>query len=110
ITRDRRWHLMFAGDVANVLPIVRRARAELEVRRSPYRRELVEGAFVGAYKDYREHLVNDGVLGIYNIDLSAWGRTGLKRFGPKEFSRINQHVESVRVGVDFIIYGYDDLN
>src|SRR5579871_6417267 len=60
IRLDRRWHTMFSGDVPNVLPMIRRARRELFVRRPPYRLEQVERACIQAYKDYREQLVNDG--------------------------------------------------
>jgi len=109
ITADRRWHCMFAGAVSNVLPIMRRARREIGLRRPPHRLELVERACVKAYQDYREQLVNDQVLSIYGIDLATYRREGLNLSG-QECARINGLIENVQVGVDFIIYGYDDLN
>jgi hypothetical protein len=109
ITLDRRWHTMFSGDVPNVLPVIRRARRELIIRRPPYRLEQVERACVQAYKEYREQLVNDGILGSYGIDLTTYRREGLN-FGENACARINSLIENVRVGIQLIIYGYDDLN
>jgi hypothetical protein len=109
VSLDRRWHCMFAGDVPHVLPIVRRVRKELSPRRAPHRLDLIDDAFRKAYQDYRVQLVNDRVLSIYGITLDAYRQGGL-RFRPKEQARINSQIEDVRVGVDFIVYGYDDLN
>ncbi len=109
VTRDRRWHSMFAGEVSNVLPIIRRARRDLDLRRPPHRLEQVERACVQAYKNHREQLINDGILSIYGIDLATYRREGIN-FGAEECARINSLIEGVQVGVDFIVYGYDDLN
>lgn len=109
LTVDLRWHCMFSGSVSNVLPIVRRARKEIGFRQGPHRLELVERSLVQAYQDHREQLVNDGILSIYKMDLATYRRKGLK-FPPDECARINRLIEEVQVGVDFIIYGYDDLN
>jgi hypothetical protein len=109
VTLDRRWECMFAGAVSNVLPIVRRVRKELRIRRPPYRLELVERAFIGAYHSYREQLVNDGILSVYGTDLDTFRREGLN-FGAKKCASIISQIDNVRIGVEFIVYGYDDMN
>jgi hypothetical protein len=100
---------MFAGDVASVMPLVRIVRKDLGVRRPPYRYEQIERAWVSAFQDYREQLVNDRILSVYKTDLVSYQRKALK-FGPKELTRINRRIERVRIGVQFVVYGYDDLN
>lgn len=109
VSYDRRWHCMFAGDVSSVLPLVRLVRNELAVRRPPYRLEQIERAWVKAFQDYRAQLVNDGILSAYGTDLATYRKEGLN-FGAKQCARINQLIETVSIGVEFIIYGYDDLN
>ena len=109
VSYDRRWHCLFAGDVARVMPLLRLVRSELSVRRPPYRYELIERAWMKAFQDYREQLVNDGILSVYGIDLATYRREGLN-FGATECARINQLIENLRIGVDFIVYGYDDIN
>lgn len=109
ISYDRRWHCMFAGDVARVMPLVRLVRKDLGVRRPPYRYEQIERAWIRAFQDYREQLVNDRILSVYKTDLASYQQKALK-FGPKECARINRRIERSRIGVQFIVYGYDDLN
>jgi hypothetical protein len=110
LTSDRRWHAMFAAArVSDVLPIIRRARHELSLRRPPHRLELVERACTHAYQNYREQLVDDTILSIYKTDLATYRQTGLN-FGAKECARLNNLIENLRVGSEFIIYGYDDMN
>ena len=92
-----------------VLPIIRRVRADLGSRRPSYRLELVERACIQAYQAHREQLVNDRILSTYGTDLETYRGEGVN-FGAQECARINSRIESVEVGVDFIIYGYDDLN
>jgi hypothetical protein len=109
ISYDRRWHCMFAGPIACVMPLVRLVRKDLGMRRPPYRYEQIERAWMKAFQDYREQLVNDRVLSVYKTDLVGYQQKALK-FGAKELARINRRIERVKLGVDFIVYGYDDLN
>jgi hypothetical protein len=108
VTLDRRWHCMFAGDVPHVMPVVRRARNELSRRRPPHRLDLVESAFRKGYQDYRTQLADDQ-LSIYGLDLAAYRRGGLNVSARKR-AQIDSLIENIRVNVDFIVYGYDDLN
>jgi hypothetical protein len=109
VSYDRRWHCMFAGDVSRVLPLIRLVRNDLAVRRPPYRLEQIERAWVKAFQDYRRQLVNDGILSAYGTDLDTYRKEGVN-FGPRECARINQTIENVSIGVEFIVYGFDDLN
>jgi hypothetical protein len=109
VSLDRRWHCMFAGDVSRVMPLVRIIRKDLGLRRPPYRYEQIERAWVQAFHEYREQLVNDRVLSVYKTDLISYQQKALK-FGPKELAKINRRIDKVKLGVSFIVYGYDDLN
>jgi hypothetical protein len=110
LTYDGRWHTMFAADpVANVLPVVRRARQELRHYRPPHRLDLVERACVRAYQAQRVQIINDTILSMYGIDLQEY-RSGALKFHSKEIERLNFEIEHVMVGLELIVFGYDDLN
>jgi len=110
LTWDGRWHTMFAASpVANVLPVVRQARRDLKHYRPPHRRELVERACVTAYQAQREQLVNDTILSKYGLDLATYRREGIN-LGVQECARLNVAIENLVVGLQLIVFGYDDLN
>jgi hypothetical protein len=71
--------------------------------------DLVERACVLAYQDHRERLVNDTILSKYKIDLSTYKREGIN-FGSVECARINTLIEDLIVGVQLIVYGWDNHN
>jgi hypothetical protein len=111
LTPDGRWHTMFAGLVSNVLPVIRRARHILNGsgKRPPYDLDAVERACIQAYQEQRARLVGDTILSKYGIDLATYRRDGLN-FGEQECARINSKIEQLEVGVELIVYGYDDWN
>jgi hypothetical protein len=101
---------MFAGAVPNVMPVIRRVRDDLRLRRPPHRLELIDEAFREAYQHYRTQLVNDQILGIYGIDLQAYSENRNLAFTSDERAHISALIENIRVGVEFIVWGYDDNN
>jgi hypothetical protein len=112
LTPDSRWHTMFAASpVSNVLPTIRSARRILNGggTRPPYGLDTVERACVQAYQEQRRRLVNDTILSKYGIDLETYRRDGLN-FGVQECARINSEIDQLRVGVELIVFGYDEWN
>jgi hypothetical protein len=101
---------MFAASpVANVLPVVRYVRKELRHYRPPHRLELVERACVTGYQAQREQLVNDTILSKYGLDLATYRREGIN-LGAQECARINVAIDNLLVGLQLIVFGYDDFN
>ncbi|MFZ0887453.1 MAG: hypothetical protein WA005_03300 [Candidatus Binataceae bacterium] len=102
-----RWEGMFAASsVSSVMPIVRgiwNYSSQL-----PPSVGVMEAACVQAYHDERERLIYSRILSTYKLSLAAWVQTGLNNFGPQEFARINGLIERVRVGVSFLVYGFDE--
>ena len=112
LTPDGRWHTMFAANyVPNVLPIIRNARHALNGigKRPPYDLDTVERACVHAYQDQRARLVSDTILSKYRLDLANYKREA-GNFGPAECARINAEIDKLEVGVQLIVYGYDEWN
>jgi len=112
LTPDHRWTTMFAArDVTNVMPIIRGARHLLRYShyRYPYDLLSVRDACVQSYRNERERLVNERVLGIYGMTLAEW-RVNPANFGNAEVARINKEIEKLDVGVELIVFGYDSQN
>ncbi|MGB3549676.1 MAG: hypothetical protein WA993_03230 [Candidatus Binatus sp.] len=104
---NARWETMYsASSVSSVMPIVRGI-WNYSSNLPPSTRAM-EAACVRSYHDERERLVYCRVLSAYGIDLTTWVNTGLERFGPQEFARINGLIERVRVGVSLLVYGFDE--
>ena len=102
-----RWEGMFAASsVSSVMPIVRGVWNYSS--NLPPSSRVMEIACARSYHDERERLIYCRILSTYGIDLATWTKTGLERFGPSEFARINSKVEAVRVGVQFLVYGFDE--
>ncbi len=112
LTPDGRWHTMFAANyVPNVLPVIRGSRHVLNGRgkRPPFDLDTVERACVQAYQVQRARLVSDTILSKYGFDLTSY-KHEVTKFGPAECARINGEIEQLKVGVELIVYGYDEWN
>ncbi len=62
-----------------------------------------------AYRNERERLVNERILGMYGMTLAQW-IVKAAHFGDVEVARINRAIENFDVGVELIVLGYDSRN
>jgi hypothetical protein len=100
-----RWRMMFSGnDISQVTPLARIVQGHLASREGHL--EEVADSFRNAFHEHSHLLAVDLILGKYGHTMSSWRQKGLSEFGPEEFARINQQIEQVEVGVQFLVCGF----
>ena len=101
-----RWRAMYScNDTAPITPMSRLIEASLKNKDGTL--EEIVGAFRIAFERYVQELARNTILGKYGHNISSWKEAGLKEFGPDEFARINQLIERLYTGVDFLVYGFE---
>ncbi len=100
-----RWRAMFSGDdIGPVTPLARIVQEHLSTREGHL--EEVADSFRNAFHQHSHLLAVDLILGKYGHTVSSWREKGLSEFGSEEFARINQRIEQVQVGVQFLVCGF----
>ncbi len=101
----QRWRAMFSGnDIGPVTPLARIVQEHLLGKEGHL--EEVADSFRNAFHQHSHLLATDLILGKYGHTLGSWRQKGLSEFGDEEFARINQKIEQVEVGVQFLVCGF----
>ena len=103
-----RWHVLYAGSPCEVMPILLRAHNLLGTAPTPVNWAM--HAMEKAYQKHREVLVNNRILSKFGVTLRQFSRDGLKLFTAQEHQQIVTRIDTLKVGLDFLVYGYDKNN
>lgn len=103
-----RWHVLYSGSPTEVMPILRRGRAAIGL--APSSITKATDAMENAYQKHRESLVNSKILSKFGLTLRKFLRDGPKLFTSQEHSQILSKIDALQVGLDFLVYGYDNRN
>ncbi len=111
---SRRWQAMFsAGDIAPIMPLIRRVRRYLEYGSEENKAETLNAistAFVHAYQQEREAIINNTILGKVKLNLDTFLQQGYAMLGPEIHGATYREIGSVKVDVEFLVYGFDEKN
>jgi hypothetical protein len=105
----RDWFGLFAGNVGAAGPVFRRAATILEAADS-HTVDAVRAAVAAAYEQERMAQAEATVLGVYGLSMQEFGATGAKRFAPEIFNKLCERIDSVSLGCDFLVCGFDQLD
>ncbi len=103
-----RWQAMYsASDIASVLPIWRQVQQACRQQKSQSF-AFVQEAFETAYRAERERIINGQILSKVKLNLEVYQREGYARLGPDVHAAIYREIDAFKVGLDFLVYGFDD--
>jgi hypothetical protein len=102
----RDWLAMISGDdITQALPIIQRASKYMH-----HRANTVATARVAFKKAYQQHLVEmktDAVLSGYGLNMDTFQKSGKRRFTDKIFASLCENMDAVKVGCEFLVFGFD---
>lgn len=102
------WRVLFsANDVTSIVPIVTEARRTI----GPYLedRELrdVTTIMQDSYQKQLQHRINSEILARWGFDIDSFRDHGLKKLGHILFRDIAQEIGALKLGCEFLVYGFD---
>lgn len=80
----------------------------METSQSSQSYDKIANAFERAYREQREAIINKTILAKLKLDLDTYQRHGYGQLGPEVHADIYRKIEAVKVGVEFLVYGYDE--
>jgi hypothetical protein len=101
------WNAMFsADDLGRVVPVLDRVRSDL--KDVPAGLEKVCSAFSGAVREELALVAQESVLAPFGMNLEEFRRNGFRDFGPSEFSRLLQRIETLSLRCEFLVCGFGE--
>jgi len=101
------WNAMFsADDLGRVVPVLDRVRSDL--KDVPAGLDKVCNAFSRAVREELALVAQESVLAPFGLSLEEFRRTGLRDFGPSEFSRLLQRIETLSLRCEFLVCGFGE--
>jgi 20S proteasome alpha/beta subunit len=104
------WRILYAGDLARVMPFCRRATQYIGDRTSekPCNFIEVEWALRSAWQDELREMIENKYLYRYQMTVGDFVRDGEKSFG-SQYQSMKYQVDEVQLGFQMLISGYDIL-
>jgi hypothetical protein len=99
------WLVMFSGDPSVFLQVVTDASPRL--KDTAETANDVVSAFENAFRESLKRKIEGEILSRYGMTRDQFIEKGLSCFGPEEFLRILTDVQCTRLGVDFLLAGFD---
>lgn len=104
----QRWGGMIAGDdVVCATPVIESVKRVVWETANPTR-ELIEQSFLSSIHTELVKRIEASVLAPYNLTLNEFVRTALKDMGPEAFAQLRQDIEHVKLGCEFLVFGFDE--
>jgi 20S proteasome alpha/beta subunit len=102
-----KWTALFSGnDITQVDPYLQSVRDALQEERE-YTVAEVMAVFREQYQRYRLERVEQEVLGVYKLTMEQFLADGQQMFGEMGFRELQDRIEAIQVGCDFLVLGFD---
>ena len=103
------WGLMYAAeDTSHITPIWEITRADLHEKRFHVHCPEVAATIARAYQRQIHIEAYDRVLSRYGLTMKEFLENGSKLFPSSQYEEMHRDIKSIRLGCDFIGYGFDD--
>lgn len=104
----RRWVASFAGDdIGHVRALLEHVQNGVGDNIDPTRQQ-VAAWFRSAFAIHRRTLIQEQVLASLGIDVKEFWDNGLKKLGRVAFEELRYRASEVRIGVTFLVAGFND--
>ena len=103
------WGLMWAAeDASHVTPIWEMTRGSLAPVRMHVHCDAVAGTVAGAYQRQLQEEATSRYLSRYGLTMAKFLADGNKLFPQAQYEEMHREIRNLRLGCDFIGYGFDD--
>jgi hypothetical protein len=102
----RDWLAMISGDdITQGMPIIQLAEKYFANRANTV--ATARTAFKRAYQKHLSDMASDAILSRYGLDMKTFLASGKRKLTEKVFASICEELKTVRVGCEFLIFGFD---